>query len=194
MSVPGNINTAPPPSSFDDDPEFYEESRWTKLKRRLMEEPLIPLGCALTCWALFEATKSIRGGDKEKTNRMFRRRIYAQGFTILAMFGGSIYWEADRQKRKEFTGLLAEKKKKEKHEAWIKELEIRDQEENELRKMKEKIQKGQQAERSRIVAEAEEKAKQAKNKVVESVRSVVEESERRGPILSAVMDAWMRRR
>jgi hypothetical protein len=55
MSVPGNINTAPPPSSFDDDVEFYQESRWGKLKRRLKEEPLIPLGCALTCWALYEA-------------------------------------------------------------------------------------------------------------------------------------------
>lgn len=55
MSVPGNINTAPPPSSFDNDTEFYEESRWQKLRRRLLEEPLIPLGCALTCWALYEA-------------------------------------------------------------------------------------------------------------------------------------------
>lgn len=55
MSVPGNINTAPPPSSFDDNAEFYEESRWQKFRRRLVEEPLIPLGCALTCWALLEA-------------------------------------------------------------------------------------------------------------------------------------------
>ncbi len=55
MSVPGNINPAPPPSSFDDNTEFYEEARWQKLQRRLKEEPLIPLGCLLTCWALFEA-------------------------------------------------------------------------------------------------------------------------------------------
>lgn len=55
MSIPGNINTAPPPSSFDNNDEFYEESRWVKLQRRVKEEPLIPLGCALTCWALIEA-------------------------------------------------------------------------------------------------------------------------------------------
>lgn len=55
MSVPGNINTAPPPSSFDGDANFYEESRWKKLKRKMMEEPLLPLGCGLTCWALYEA-------------------------------------------------------------------------------------------------------------------------------------------
>ena len=34
---------------------FYEESRWQKLRRKIVEEPLIPLGCALTCWALYEA-------------------------------------------------------------------------------------------------------------------------------------------
>lgn len=55
MSVPGNINTAPPPSSFDDNADFYSESRGQKLLRRLKEEPLIPLGCALTTWALWEA-------------------------------------------------------------------------------------------------------------------------------------------
>ena len=46
---------APPPSSFDNDADFYEESRWQKLRRKIVEEPLIPLGCALTCWALYEA-------------------------------------------------------------------------------------------------------------------------------------------
>lgn len=40
--------------------DFFEESRVQKIKRRLIEEPLIPLGCALTVWALLEATKSIR--------------------------------------------------------------------------------------------------------------------------------------
>ena len=55
MSVPGNLNTAPPPSSFDNDADFYEESRWQKLRRKIVEEPLIPHGCALTCWALYEA-------------------------------------------------------------------------------------------------------------------------------------------
>ncbi len=194
MSIPGNINTAPPPSSFDSDPDFFEESRWTKLKRRIIEEPLIPLGCALTCWALYEATRSIRSGDKNRTNRMFRRRIYAQGFTIVAMLFGSAYWESDRAKRKEFEGLVGEKKKKEKHEAWIRELEAREEEEKELRKMRDRVMSGQRNERQRLVAEAEEKAKQAKEKVAEIVRSSLEEGERRGPISSAVWDAWSRRR
>ncbi|GAM89425.1 hypothetical protein ANO11243_074630 [Dothideomycetidae sp. 11243] len=133
------MSGAPPPSSFDDNVGFYEESRWQKLKRRIVEEPLIPLGCALTCWALFEATKSIKTGDKHRTNRMFRRRIYAQFFTIVAMLAGSAYWESDRAKRKQYDELLDEKKRKEKHEQWIKELEVRDAEDQEIREERQRM-------------------------------------------------------
>ncbi|KAL5352993.1 Respiratory supercomplex factor 1, mitochondrial [Pseudogymnoascus australis] len=129
------------PSSFDGDTEFYEENRWQKLTRRLKEEPLVPLGCALTCWALYHASKSIRSGDQQRTNRMFRARIYAQGFTIVAMVAGSMYWKSDRQKRKEFDDVVAERKAKEKNELWIKELEARDEEEKEIRAEKERRSK-----------------------------------------------------
>jgi urease gamma subunit len=64
---------------------------------------------------------------------MFRRRIYAQGFTIVAMLAGSMYWQEDRNKRKEFEGVLAEKTRQEKREKWIRELEIRDEEEKAMK-------------------------------------------------------------
>ncbi|KAK3723027.1 Respiratory supercomplex factor 1, mitochondrial [Vermiconidia calcicola] len=199
MSVPGNINTAPPPSSFDNDPDFYQESRWAKLRRRIIEEPLIPLGCALTVWALYEASTSIKKGDKHRTNRMFRRRIYAQGFTIFAMLGGSIYWEADRKRRQQFEGLSEEKKKKEKHEAWIRELEVREEEEQELRKLRDKIVRGQGRERKeRMLAQGKEgvrsEVREGGGGTENLVKSVIEEDERRGPILGAVRDLWEMRR
>ncbi|KAH9826880.1 Respiratory supercomplex factor 1, mitochondrial [Teratosphaeria destructans] len=185
MSVPGNINTAPPPSSFDNDTEFYEESRVQKFKRRVTEEPLIPLGCALTCWALVEATRSIRKGDKHRTNRMFRRRIYAQGFTILAMLVGSVYWESDRNKRNEFNELLEDKKKQEKHELWLKELEARQEEEDELRRHRDRL----------IEAKVAEKRARGEDGR-ESVRSALEECEKRrsGRIFDAAMALWQGRR
>ncbi len=89
-------------------------------------------GCLATCMALYGATKSIRSGDHQRANRMFRARIFAQGFTLLALVAGSMYWKKDREKRKEFDGLVAERKAKEKSEAWIRELEARDREEKEL--------------------------------------------------------------
>lgn len=64
---------------------------------------------------------------------MFRKRLYAQAFTIIAMVGGSFYYKADRVRRKEFDNLVAERKAKEKNEKWIQELEARDREEKEWR-------------------------------------------------------------
>src|SRR5256885_16597133 len=86
----------------------------------------------MTCYALYRATAAIRAGDGHTTNRMFRARLLAQGFTLLAMCAGSIYWKQDRDKRKEFEALIEEKKAKEKKVAWIRELEARDREEKEL--------------------------------------------------------------
>jgi hypothetical protein len=84
----------------------------------------------------------MRAGDHNRTNRMFRARIYAQGFTLLAMVAGSMYWQTDRQKRKEFEGALAEQKAKEKNQAWIRELEARDEEDKALRAARAKRQGG----------------------------------------------------
>lgn len=64
---------------------------------------------------------------------MFRARIYAQGFTLLAVVGGSIFWKDDRMKRKELEKVLAEKQAAEKKEKWLNELELRDREDKEWR-------------------------------------------------------------
>jgi Hypoxia induced protein conserved region len=64
---------------------------------------------------------------------MFRARIYAQGFTLVALVGGSIFWKDDRMKRKELERALEEKRKAEKREKWLRELEQRDREDREWR-------------------------------------------------------------
>ncbi|GAB7330872.1 hypothetical protein MBLNU13_g02403t1 [Cladosporium sp. NU13] len=196
MSVPGNINTAPPPSSFDNDADFYEESRWQKLRRKIVEEPLIPLGCALTCWALYEATKSMRSGDKARTNRMFRRRIYAQGFTILAMLGGSAYWESDRAKRGQFDELSEEKRRKEKRDAWIRELEIREEEEEELKRLRDNLVRGRAVEKGGLAEETARKVEVAAKEREDAgrvVRSAFEAGDKEGPVMAAVKGLWSRR-
>ncbi|KAB8290458.1 hypothetical protein EYC80_010889 [Monilinia laxa] len=170
-------NNTPLPSSFDGDTDFYEENRWQKLTRRLKEEPLIPLGCILTSLALIGATRSMRAGDHNRTQRMFRARIYAQGFTLLAMVAGSMYWDSDRKKRKEFEGVLAEQKAKEKNEAWIRELEARDEEEKELKRARDerrrRAEKRQSA--SATVTDAANAAaedEKAKKGIMDQVQSV----------------------
>ena len=139
--------------------DFYEENRWQKFSRRLREEPLIPLGCVLTCMALLGASRSIRAGDHNRTNRMFRARIYAQGFTLVAMVAGSMYWETDRKKRKEFDKVVEERKAREKNEAWIRELEVRDEEEKDIRRLREARRRGVSVEVIRGEDSAREKTK-----------------------------------
>lgn len=65
---------------------------------------------------------------------MFRRRIYAQGFTIAALVVGSSYWKGDREKRKEFDKVEGERRRVEKRERWLRELEVRDEEDKALRR------------------------------------------------------------
>ena len=110
---------------------------------------------------------------------MFRARIYAQGFTLLAIVAGSMYYQTDRQKRKEFEGVVAERKAKEKNEAWIRELEARDREDKDWRARKQAIN---QAAKS--------------PDAVGAAKSVVEQCERRGEgvILDAVRDLVQGRR
>ncbi|KAI5844544.1 hypoxia induced protein conserved region-domain-containing protein [Morchella snyderi] len=92
----------------------------------------IPPGAALTCLALLQATRSIRAGNKAATNKWFRARIYAQGFTVAAMIAGSVYYKKERADERVVEAAVAEKKGEEKRQAWIRELEVRDREDREV--------------------------------------------------------------
>ncbi|OKL64603.1 Respiratory supercomplex factor 1, mitochondrial [Talaromyces atroroseus] len=110
------------------DLQFEEETSMQKFKRRLKEEPLIPLGCAATCYALFRAYRSGKAKDSMEMNRMFRARIYAQFFTLLAVVAGGMYYKNERKQRREFERMVEERKAQEKRDAWLRELEAREKE------------------------------------------------------------------
>ena len=129
------------------------------------------LGCALTCYALWRASRSIRSGDHHQTNRMFRARIYAQFFTIVCMVGGSFYYAEEREKRKVFDSVIAQKKVAEKKEAWIKELEARDEEEKEL-KAKKDAEKKKLVETKVVANSTLERTEVRKLGVVDAVRNL----------------------
>ena len=88
-----------------------------------------------------------------------------------------MYWKTDRQKRKEFETVIAEKKAKEKNEAWIRELEARDAEEKEIRALREQRRKVMMEEREKgsvaksMVAECEGRRKGVLEMVQDAVRS-----------------------
>ena len=164
---PSPLSSSQIPSSFDSEPEFFEEARFQKLWRKLRQEPLIPVGCVLTCYALYMATKSIRAGDHHQTNRMFRARIYAQGFTLVALVAGSIFYKDERLKRKVFETKVEEKKLAEKRDKWLAELEARDQEDREWR---ERIEKASVAAR-----EAGQEMQEKAEKMLDSGKRLLED-------------------
>ncbi|KAH9868789.1 Respiratory supercomplex factor 1, mitochondrial [Plenodomus biglobosus] len=124
----GPPNSAPLPSSFDENADFYNENTIDKIWRRLREEPLVPFGCGLTVWAIVGATRSMRKGDHKATNLYFRRRLYAQAFTIAVLVAGNMYWQKDRLKRKDYEKQKAQQERLDKRDRWLRELEMRDEE------------------------------------------------------------------
>lgn len=186
------------PSSFDSDPDFFNEGRASKLWRKLRQEPLIPLGGAATCVALYMASKSIRAGDHNQTNRMFRARIYAQGFTLVAIVAGSIFYKDERLQRKKYEKVVEEKKALEKRDKWLRELEARDEED---RAWREKIEAPfrEMSNQAQDVTRKVEKAGGAAKKAVEdqfsskSVREqVVKDGWGPGMWSSRAVYAWKR--
>lgn len=69
---------------------------------------------------------------------MFRARVAAQGFTVIAMVAGSMYYSRDREKSAELRKLKEQRDAEEKRQKWIRELEVRDDEEKAMKARLEK--------------------------------------------------------
>lgn len=92
----------------------------------------------LTALAFVNAYRALRRGDSKQANRMFRARVAAQGFTVIAMLVGSMYYNKDREKTKELRQLQEARDAEEKRLKWIRELESRDEEDKAMRASLEK--------------------------------------------------------
>ncbi|KAG2183171.1 hypothetical protein INT43_006166, partial [Umbelopsis isabellina] len=51
-----------------------EETGMQRMKRKFREEPFVPAGVALTCFALVAATVGIKQGRRQYANNMMRLR------------------------------------------------------------------------------------------------------------------------
>jgi hypothetical protein len=105
----------------------------------------------------------MRKGDHRATNLYFRRRLYAQAFTIAALVAGNMYWQKDRMKRKDYEKMVAEKERMEKRERWLRELEMRDEED---KAWKERLGKRRAGGATGVTDMVREKTKEVKESVV----------------------------
>lgn len=119
------------------------------------------IGCLLTVAAFSNAYRAMRKGDHHQVQRMFRARVAAQGFTVVCMVAGGLYFGAERHKERETWKAAEEEKAEEKRQKWIRELEARDEEEKELKarleRRKEKKRTADREEARKLFREAEAK-------------------------------------
>lgn len=101
---------------------------------------------------------------------MFRYRIYGQAFTIAAMIAGSYYYNADRILRKEYEAVKAEQKAKERNEAWIQELEFRDNEDKEEKERQRKTNRMRERKKQPPEREKGDQEEKGKGVILESVK------------------------
>ena len=65
-----------------------QESGREKFKRRMKENPFVPLGAVLTTIVLAFGLVSFHRGNAKLSQNIMRLRVVAQGGTILALCGG----------------------------------------------------------------------------------------------------------
>lgn len=123
----------------------------------------------------------MRVGDSHQLNRMFRYRIYAQAFTLVAVVAGGIYYKSERAQRKESDRARGEKKSKAKYDAWLRELEIRDQEDKDWRERHKAVE-----------AAAKEAKKKTKEVSLDGPKGFLGEMEAEAKPPAGVLDAVRR--
>lgn len=128
----------------------------------------------------------MKAGDSVEMNKMFRARIYAQFFTLVAVVAGGMFYKTERQQRKEFEQAVEARKSQEKRDAWLRELEIRDKEDRDWRERHAAIE---------AAAKEAGKVPPAKSAVEQdAARSVVEPTEQKSlGVLDAVRELISRK-
>ncbi|KAG7175310.1 HIG1 domain family member 2A, mitochondrial-like [Homarus americanus] len=66
------------------------ETSGEKFKRKFYENPFVPIGCGLTTAALCYGLWSFSTGKRKSSQNMMRLRVFAQGFTIVALMLGIV--------------------------------------------------------------------------------------------------------
>ena len=95
---------------------------------RSKQQPLVPLGCLATTVAVAMAARGVRTGNTRSAQVWFRWRVGLQGFTLLALVFGSIYYDKAFTEQKKSDEELAIEKARMREKLWIEELERRDNE------------------------------------------------------------------
>ncbi|GAA6062099.1 hypothetical protein JCM10212_002349 [Sporobolomyces blumeae] len=99
--MPRQYTPEPVPEAWSPDVPPPPQGTWAKFSRKFKEEPLVPIGCMATVVALLAASSALQKGNRTQFNKMLRYRVAAQGFTVIAALGGSVYFGAQRRQARQ---------------------------------------------------------------------------------------------
>ncbi|KAL2077618.1 hypothetical protein ACEWY4_027122 [Coilia grayii] len=86
--IPFDISKPPVIEGFAPLPRQKEEGFKDKFIRKTKENPFVPLGCLGTAGALIYGLRAFKMGKTRHSQLSMRARIFAQGFTVVAIIVG----------------------------------------------------------------------------------------------------------
>ncbi|XP_068596660.1 HIG1 domain family member 2A, mitochondrial [Brachionichthys hirsutus] len=86
----GAFNLSEPPviDGFTASSKITNETSKEKFMRKTKENPFVPIGCLGTAGALIYGLRAFHQGRTRRSQLLMRTRIFAQGFTVVAIVVG----------------------------------------------------------------------------------------------------------
>ncbi|KAI3351246.1 hypothetical protein L3Q82_005797 [Scortum barcoo] len=88
VSVPFDLSQPPVIEGFSPLPKVKDETLKEKFMRKTKENPFVPIGCLGTAGALMYGLRAFHQGKTRQSQLLMRGRIFAQGFTVVAIIFG----------------------------------------------------------------------------------------------------------
>ncbi|XP_059201899.1 HIG1 domain family member 2A, mitochondrial [Centropristis striata] len=86
--VPFDLSQPPVIEGFSPLPRNKDETFKEKFLRKTQENPFVPIGCLGTAGALMYGLRAFHQGKTRQSQMLMRGRIFAQGFTVVAIIVG----------------------------------------------------------------------------------------------------------
>ncbi|KAH7474780.1 hypothetical protein PRIC1_013088 [Phytophthora ramorum] len=84
-------------SWMEDERYGGKKSLWARVK----EDPIVPLGCALTCAVLLGGLVTFQRGQSKLGNKFMQARVVLQTATVFALAGGAALSAGEKQAKKQ---------------------------------------------------------------------------------------------
>uniref|UniRef100_A0A8C7XP10 HIG1 hypoxia inducible domain family, member 2A n=1 Tax=Oryzias sinensis TaxID=183150 RepID=A0A8C7XP10_9TELE len=86
--MPFDLSQPPVIEGFFPSPKSKDETFKEKFIRKTKENPFVPIGCLGTAGALMYGLRAFHQGKTRQSQLLMRGRIFAQGFTVVAIIVG----------------------------------------------------------------------------------------------------------